>query len=207
MKSSSTPPAVVTMAETCLCCTRYRSVSRRPDEIRLDVYPRKMVVPSLVSGSLHARCHLLAGTRGAWARVRQRGYFRPTRFEFTAPLAWAARRLSPRSNAAAAATATETEATHHVIDDAHCFPDRRCLEAHARVACDELLDSDAAVRILIEVDAPDLFGVCGHGLRGLQDRIGGARGGCSLATGRHGLCCVFGRDADGRAGEKRLFWL
>ena len=41
MKSSSIPPAVVTIAETCLCFTRYRITSLRPDEIKLDVYPRK----------------------------------------------------------------------------------------------------------------------------------------------------------------------
>lgn len=55
MKSSSTPPAVVTMAETCLCCTNHRSVSRKPEEMRFDVYPRKIVVPCPVSSSRHSR--------------------------------------------------------------------------------------------------------------------------------------------------------
>lgn len=56
IRSSSTPPAVVTTAETWRCWTRKRSVSRRPDEMRLDVYPRKMVVRSPVSGCRYARC-------------------------------------------------------------------------------------------------------------------------------------------------------
>lgn len=55
MKSSSMPPAVVTMHDTCLCSTRYRKIPRSPDEIILDVYPRKMVVLSPVSGSCHDR--------------------------------------------------------------------------------------------------------------------------------------------------------
>lgn len=111
MKSSSTPPAVVTMAETCLCWTRYRSVSRRPEEIRLDVYPRKIVVPSLVAGSFHARCHLLAGSakrRSAGETMVSRCYFRLHRFDFRAArLAWA-QRLSPHSDAAAAGNVRQT---------------------------------------------------------------------------------------------------
>ena len=55
MMSSSTPPAVVTMAETFLCCTRYRIVSLRPEETRLEVYPRKIVAGVSVSGSRHVR--------------------------------------------------------------------------------------------------------------------------------------------------------
>lgn len=55
MKSSSTPPAVVTIAETCLCCTNHRRVSRRPEEMRFDVYPKKIVVPCPVSSSRHSR--------------------------------------------------------------------------------------------------------------------------------------------------------
>mmetsp|Transcript_8576 Transcript_8576/g.26816 ORF Transcript_8576/g.26816 Transcript_8576/m.26816 type:complete len:276 (-) Transcript_8576:83-910(-) len=42
MRSSSMPPPVVTMTSTCLCCTRYRMTSRTPDEIMLDVNPRKI---------------------------------------------------------------------------------------------------------------------------------------------------------------------
>lgn len=55
MKSSSTPPAVVTMAETCLCWTSHLSVSRRPEEIKFEVYPKNIVVLSSVSGSRHLR--------------------------------------------------------------------------------------------------------------------------------------------------------
>lgn len=44
IRSSSIPPAVVTMALMCECWARYRSVPRRPEEIRLLVYPRKIVV-------------------------------------------------------------------------------------------------------------------------------------------------------------------
>lgn len=105
MKSSSTPPAVVTMAETCLCWTRYRSVSRRPEEIRFDVYPRNMVVPVLVSGSFHARCQRLAGIARRMSvgeTVVSRCYFRLSRFDFRAArLAWA-QRLSPQPTAVAA---------------------------------------------------------------------------------------------------------
>lgn len=43
MKSSSIPPAVVTRQSTSLCCARKRSISRRPEEMRLEVYPRKRV--------------------------------------------------------------------------------------------------------------------------------------------------------------------
>lgn len=59
MKSSSMPPAVVTIAETCLCSTSQRNVPRRPEEMRLEVYPRKMVVLSDVSGSFHSLCGML----------------------------------------------------------------------------------------------------------------------------------------------------
>ena len=37
MKSSSMPPAVVTIAATCLCFTRYKIISRSPDEMRFEV--------------------------------------------------------------------------------------------------------------------------------------------------------------------------
>ena len=121
MKSSSTPPAVVTMAETCLCCTRYRSVSRRPEEIRLDVYPRKIVVPSLVSASFHARCHLLAGYARRMSEgetVVTRCYFRPNRFfqGCTASLGSAAVSALKRCRREQLATKT-----HHAVYDPHCF--------------------------------------------------------------------------------------
>ena len=58
MKSSSTPPAVVTIAETCLCCISHLNVSLRPEDIRLDVYPRNIVVLSPVSASRHVRCRI-----------------------------------------------------------------------------------------------------------------------------------------------------
>jgi hypothetical protein len=37
MKSSSIPPAVVTMHATCLCFTRYKKISRRPEDMRFEV--------------------------------------------------------------------------------------------------------------------------------------------------------------------------
>lgn len=43
--------------------------------------------------------------------------------------------------------------THHVIDNPHCVADGRCLEAHAGVAADELVDGDTARCIVVEVDA------------------------------------------------------
>src|SRR6478735_1958294 len=60
MKSSSMPPAVVTIHDTWLCSTSQRRTPRRPDEMRLEVYPKKIVVLSPVSGSFHARYQLLA---------------------------------------------------------------------------------------------------------------------------------------------------
>lgn len=60
-------------------------------------------MPSLVSGSFHARCHLLAGNARRMSEgetMVSRRYFRLNRFDFrAAPLAWA-QRLSPHSNAA-----------------------------------------------------------------------------------------------------------
>lgn len=56
MMSSSMPPAEVTIAETWLCWTRYRMTSRRPEEIRFDVYPRKIVALDPVSGSRYDLC-------------------------------------------------------------------------------------------------------------------------------------------------------
>jgi len=40
IKSSSMPPAVVTITSTMRCCARKRSCSRTPLEMRLDVNPR-----------------------------------------------------------------------------------------------------------------------------------------------------------------------
>jgi hypothetical protein len=51
-KSSSTPPAVVTSASTSLCLARKRIISRRPDEMRFEVYPRNRVRGC----SLFSRC-------------------------------------------------------------------------------------------------------------------------------------------------------
>lgn len=73
IKSSSTPPAVVTMAETCLCWTNHRSVSRNPEEMRFDVYPRKMVVPCPVSSSRHSRCRSLV-SRPAGFEISRSNY-------------------------------------------------------------------------------------------------------------------------------------
>ncbi len=41
MKSSSMPPAVVTMTSTMRCCAKNRICSRTPLEMRLEVNPRK----------------------------------------------------------------------------------------------------------------------------------------------------------------------
>lgn len=56
MKSSSIPPAVVTIAETCPCFTRNRMTSRKPDDIKLDVYP---------SNTLHLVFSLTSGLRSS----------------------------------------------------------------------------------------------------------------------------------------------
>jgi hypothetical protein len=56
MKSSSIPPAVETTTSTIECSTRYRIVSRVPDEIRFEVYPKKILhlVFFRTSGSLRS---------------------------------------------------------------------------------------------------------------------------------------------------------
>lgn len=64
------------MAETCLCCTSHLSVSRRPDEIKFEVYPRKMVVFSPVSASRQVRCN-----RGQYGEDRKEEKERQARQE------------------------------------------------------------------------------------------------------------------------------
>lgn len=89
-KSSSTPPAVVTSASTSLCLARNRIISRKPEEIRLEVYPRNRV-----SGcSLFSRClrcgqlrHSPAKTRPGLLRL-QRTISSTTSIARASPVAW-----------------------------------------------------------------------------------------------------------------------
>jgi hypothetical protein len=83
---------------------------------------------------------------------------------------------------------TWARTTHHVVDDAHCLADRCCLEAHICIAAHQLLNGDAARRILVEVDALHLARTFRDGRGWLQHSICGAGRGRTVFGGRHDAC-------------------
>jgi hypothetical protein len=94
------------------------------------------------------------------------------------------------------------EATYHVVDDSYSRSHRRRLEAHVGVTAYQLLDCDAARRILVEIDALHLLRTLRHRLGWLQDCISGAGRGRRVAS--HG-------DGRSRAGSRcsdtvAMFW-
>jgi hypothetical protein len=165
-----------------LCSTKYRSVSRRPEEIRFDVYPKNIVVPWPDSGSFQARCHVLA----RWPSFMHRVLLDPAKSfhkSLTHGYAPIVLRIHP-----ALEPRTRARTTHHVVDDAHCFSDRCCLEAHGCIAADQLLDRDAARRIVVEVDALHLARTFRDGRGWLQHSICGAGWCRAVVGGRHDVC-------------------
>ena len=168
--------------------------------MRLDVYPRKMVVRSPVSGSLQARCQVLALTpsvdgrlsggrvwlnqakrfafRGQWlgaAHGRQPSR-RRSQGQVQSPHLMLALALAHACGRSGQKQASK-QPTHHVIDNPHSRSHRGCLEAHGGIAAHELVDGDGARRMLVEVDALHLLHTLRHRLGWLQHGICGA-GGC-----------------------------
>lgn len=94
------------------------------------------------------------------------------------------------------------EATHHVVDDAYSLSHRSRLEAHVGIAAYQLLDGDAARRILVEVDALYLLRTLRHGLGWLQDCISGAGRGRRVASHGRGQSRVGSRCS----GAVAMFW-
>jgi hypothetical protein len=140
------------------------------------------VVPWPDSGSFQARCHVLA----EWPRFMHCARLDAAKL-FQNPCA---RICSDGSFSASPALEPRTwpRTTHHIVDDAHCLADRRCLEAHVCVAAHQLLDGDAARRILVEVDALHLARTVRDGRGWLQHCICGAGWCRAVDGGRHAAC-------------------
>jgi hypothetical protein len=171
MRSSSTPPAVVTSTSTSPCCTRYRICSRVPADIRLDVKPRKIFECSPVSGARHDNC----APHGSGVTVSQRFCCRlPT--------------------ALICSHAAHAKVAHHAVD----FIDALAQRGRLETAADHRGHNGFQIVTIVEVIAPDdgrairhFAGCAKHRLQAALPIRTGRRCGCNGQTTvlNAALCC------------------